>query len=126
MTVNLKMQWRPQEIVDARNVECLLGKAAGDEQNQPKTEAMWATNGEDTGARLPHITSACAPDVGHRATEVNVCLAWFLSCFGLISIFLFLSFGMGIFTLCHWKYVTYFLFYRGSQLSVCLKSQRTL
>jgi hypothetical protein len=41
MRMKLKMQWRPQEVKDARNMENMPIKAAGSEQSQPKREAMW-------------------------------------------------------------------------------------
>jgi hypothetical protein len=40
--VKPKIQWRPQDEGDTRNMECLPRKAAGNEWSQPKREARWA------------------------------------------------------------------------------------
>jgi hypothetical protein len=42
--VKPKLQWKPQDISVARNVESLLKKAAGNEWSHPKREAMKAAN----------------------------------------------------------------------------------
>jgi hypothetical protein len=43
--VKPKLQWRLEEVRDARNMECLPKKAAGNEGKQSKREAMWAATG---------------------------------------------------------------------------------
>lgn len=40
--MKLTVQWRLQEVRDAKNVECQLGKAAVSEQSQLKGETIWA------------------------------------------------------------------------------------
>lgn len=95
------MQWRPQEIRDVKNTEYLLRKSTDTEQSQPKREACYM-----------------------------VFALWGL-CLALVLLFFILSlhFIWGIFVLCHCTLEVFnflFVFYRGSQLKVCLESQRRL
>jgi hypothetical protein len=84
------MQWRPQEVKDARNVEHLLRKAAGSKQSLPREKGHVGTqpSGKATGAGLPqsmgvHIMTPCAPmPVRQKAIEFNICPAGFQYLFG--------------------------------------------
>jgi hypothetical protein len=92
VTAKLKIQWRPQEVGDARNLEYLLGNGTGNEPNQPKKGAMWDATSTVTGERLlklfgAHIMPPCAPYAGHGTTGFNVCPSGFQSCFGHIPSF---------------------------------------
>jgi hypothetical protein len=98
--LNPKLQWRPQEVRDARNVEHLR-KAASSEQRQPKREAVRAVSSKAIGAVLPkpfgtRILLPCALDARHGAIGFIVCHAGFH--FALVRLlivtFLFLPFGM--------------------------------
>jgi hypothetical protein len=51
------LQWRPKEVRDARNMDCLIRKASGHEWSQPRREALWAAISKAMGARLTHDTS---------------------------------------------------------------------
>jgi hypothetical protein len=78
---------QPKEVRDARNVDCLLRKATGREQSQPKREAMWPTADKALGVGLikpfgNHIMLLCVPDAGHGGIRFNVCSGGFWSCFG--------------------------------------------
>lgn len=58
-----KIQWRLQEIRDARNIECLVRKAEGNEQSQPKKKEPWARMSKATqwavqALRSTHPTTA--------------------------------------------------------------------
>jgi hypothetical protein len=49
MRVKPRFQWRPQEVGDASNVECLSRKAAGSKQSQPERGHMacnWQNHGQ--------------------------------------------------------------------------------
>lgn len=86
-----KMLWKPQKVVDSRNVECLPRKITGCEWNQPKRESVWAatTKAVRVGLSRPfgtHILPSCALDVRYRATGLNTCLAGFQSWFGPILV----------------------------------------
>jgi hypothetical protein len=50
--VKPKLQWKSQDIRDARNVEWLLRKAVGNKWSQPE-RGTWATNGKAIGTGLP-------------------------------------------------------------------------
>jgi hypothetical protein len=93
-----KLQWRLQEVADARNVQYLLKKVAGKEWTQSRREAFWAVNGKATRMGIPkpvgtHNTLLCAR---YGGTDFNVCLARVnLALVSLLfSMLLFISFGM--------------------------------
>jgi hypothetical protein len=56
--VNPKLQWRPQDIGGAMNMEHLLRKIIGSKHSQPKREAMWAGSNKAIGAGLPKSVRA--------------------------------------------------------------------
>jgi hypothetical protein len=72
-------------------MECLLGKAVGNEQSQPrKGHLVFVQQGHGEG--LPklfgaHIMSPHAPESGHQDTGFSVCLTGFWSCFAPIPAF---------------------------------------
>jgi hypothetical protein len=74
---------------------------------------------------LTHIMISCVQDTKHETTRFSIFPSGLWSCFGPIlpCYSCFLHFGMEMFTLCYCilGYVTCFLFYKGSQLRLCLK-----
>jgi hypothetical protein len=59
--VKLKLQWRPKEHGDAKNMECLLRKAMDSKWSHPRRKVMWVANSKALGVGLPkpigtHIT----------------------------------------------------------------------
>jgi hypothetical protein len=89
--VKFKLQWRPQDAGDARNMEHLLRKTTGNEWSHPKREAMWAVASKTIWAGLPKLVGVYirshGPYVGHGATGFSVCPAGFWSYIGLIPPF---------------------------------------
>jgi hypothetical protein len=77
-----KLQWRPQEVGDARNMKHLLKKKEGRKQHQPKTMAMWVAAHQAIRTGVPKQFGAHIPKLlgRHRATEFNVYPSRF--CFG--------------------------------------------
>jgi hypothetical protein len=49
MRVKLKLEWRPKEVGDTRNVEWPSRKTVGKEWSQPRREAMWAAASKAIG-----------------------------------------------------------------------------
>jgi hypothetical protein len=91
IVVKLRLQWRPQEVEDVKNVEYLPSKASGSEQNQPKKEAMCDATIKNMGMGLykpfgSHIMRHSALDARQRAAEFNVCPAGLQSCTGPIPL----------------------------------------
>jgi hypothetical protein len=114
LRVKPKIQWRPQEVRDVRNVECLSGKALGGEQRQPQGEALWASadkaleevSGGGGSAQVlwgsQHDTTALDARYGAKGSTV-VFILWILILLGCIPLSLpsLFPFGMELFTLCH-------------------------
>lgn len=105
-TVKLKVQWRPQEVGDARNVEHLLKKSHGSKA-EPDQNKVWAAASEDIGVRPlkpsgTHILPHYAIDAGHKPTSFSVFPAgvW-ATLIQLFSIPLIFPFSTGMFTLCY-------------------------
>lgn len=82
-----KLWWRHPGLRNASNMVCLLRKAAGCTQNQPKRErAMLAMSDKAVRSRLPNsfgncISRPCATDARHGATGL-ICPPGFQFCFG--------------------------------------------
>jgi hypothetical protein len=75
--VKPKMQWRPQEVRDAKNTDCPLRKPAGGKPSQSRRETKWDTTGKATGMGIPkpfgfYIMTPHVTDTGHGSTEFNV------------------------------------------------------
>lgn len=96
-------------------------------------EAIGAAISKTTAVGLPKPFGAptvppCAQDAKYGATVSNVCSPGFWSCFEPIVFYLlFVPFGIGVFTLCYYTLglcKVFLIFYRGSQLRVCLESQK--
>jgi hypothetical protein len=51
--VKPKLEWRPQEVRDDRNVKHLLRKAAGSRWSQPKREAIYVSTSKAIGVGFP-------------------------------------------------------------------------
>jgi hypothetical protein len=93
---------------------------------------MWAANSKAIGAGIPKPfgTQLVPLELDMELQDfmfatLSFCLALVSSLFSILP---FLFFGMEYF-LCatvSWEYETCFLFYRDSQLRVCLESQRRL
>jgi hypothetical protein len=124
-----KLQWRPQELRDARDKKYPPRKAAGSDLSQPKREVTWAIASETMEEGLPKLFGELSvhhvPWMLHAAvTGFNVCLGGFLYSLGptLPSFLLFLTVEKGIFTcaIVNWKYGLVFYLYKGSLLRVAL------
>jgi hypothetical protein len=77
MGVKLKLKRRPQDIGDARNMECLLKKIIGNEWSQPRKVTMRLQNGKTIGVGLPrpistHTMVLCASNARHKAIGFNI------------------------------------------------------
>jgi hypothetical protein len=66
---NPKLQWRPQDVGDARSMDYLLRKAVG---SQPKRKAMWTANGKAKEIGLHKPLGDCGE------TRKHVQLSWLL------------------------------------------------
>jgi hypothetical protein len=111
---------------NTRNLECLLKKATGNDQIQPKREAMWAAAGKAIGTGLlkslgVHVMPPYAPCARYGATDLMFVLLGL--CLALVSfllvIFLFFPFEMGMFTLSH-CILRYFFLYTETKLDFIL------
>jgi hypothetical protein len=84
------MQWRPQEVGDCRNMECVPRKARGSKHKQHRREERG------------HVSAACnAVGAGssHHTSVCPRCLLFVLLGFGLALVQAFLPFGVGMFNL---------------------------
>lgn len=53
MGMKPKVEWRPQQVRDAMNVEHLLRKVIGNEGSESKRDVIWATTSKAMGAGCP-------------------------------------------------------------------------
>jgi hypothetical protein len=92
LRVKPKLQWRPQDVVDVRNMKLFPRKAIGNKFSQPKREATWADYDKAIWKKLPKLFCSqvmllhCL-DAHHGFTGFYVCPDEFLSCFHPISSF---------------------------------------
>jgi hypothetical protein len=87
-----QLQWRLQEVRNARNMGCLLRKATCSERSQLQRVAMWATADNSFELEIPKsfkvdVTLPCVPDGGGRGIEFDVCPVGFQPCFDMILLF---------------------------------------
>lgn len=122
-----KVQWRPKEIWESKNMECLL-KITGSKEKHPMWEATRTTtnNAVDVGLPIPFRTHILHNFLWLLDMELQD-LMFALLCSDL-PLVLFLSillpqFGIKRLTLYHCMLEVFnilFWFYRGSQLRLCL------
>lgn len=102
-----KVQQRPQEVRDTRNMKYLLREFTNIEQRQPERERLhrlqparaWGGAAQAPGM---HIAPQCVLDAGCGDAKLNVCPTKFQpSSHPIFSIPLFLSFRVRMSILCH-------------------------
>lgn len=129
LRVKPKRQWRLQEHRDARNVELCQGKLQAVSRASPREWpcGLQLARPQGLGCHIPRGAS----HAGHRAKNV-ICTARFQSCFGPILLSVLRTallwngtvYPVPVSPLCVGSMYLGFLFYRSSQLSICLESQR--
>lgn len=107
VSVDLIVQWRPQKLVEAPNVDH-LNNTAGRDQTQPKRGAMGATiPGGAMAVELPYLFGVhhlpqISKGAGNGTGKFNVCpLDFGLPLFPFPAIPLFITVGIKIPILCH-------------------------
>jgi hypothetical protein len=102
--MNIELQWTPKDFHMPRTWNTCQGKL----QTSTARLAIASKDHKTTGEGLPkpsegHVPPPCAQDTRHAVSGFNVCPAGIQSCFHPILPFFapFLSFEMGMLTLCH-------------------------
>lgn len=110
LRVKLKLQWKPQKIQNAKNMEHLPTEASGSMCSQPERLACGLKPAKllRQGCSSPwELTSTTMyPDARHGPVDFDACLTGFQHCF--VQIPLFIHFEQ-VYLLCvsgSWKYVT--------------------
>lgn len=68
-----KLQWRPQKLRDARNVERVPRKGAAHEDSQPEREATWAATSKAMRVGLPKPFGTC---IYHHVPQIPDMEVW--------------------------------------------------
>jgi hypothetical protein len=120
--VKSKTQWEPQEVIEAKNTECLLMKNSGHQvESAQETGCMGYKQQSNRG---PHTQNA-----SHEATRFNACCTGFWSYFWFNPSLLFSHspfWNGNIYSMSLYFGICNFLSHRDSQLTVCFESQKRL
>lgn len=123
--VNMNPKYKPEEIWDARKMNHLLKKTAGNKGSHPKREATWAVPGNATGEELPkllgvHVSPKSVPNTGCRTTRSNVLPCWFLVLLWFDSFLLSPFWNGNVYSLpLYVRSITFFYIFTGS-IAKCL------
>jgi hypothetical protein len=113
---------------NTKNEKSLLRIATGNEWGRCPKEPMWATNGQARQWGLPYGSSQRCKVMEAKcsgiASPVQSCLHQIPLCYS--SVVLFPRWYIYFMAILSQKIITTFSFHRGSQLNICIESQKRL